>query len=155
MSIEAVPSLSRRLPRLYCRLALRIAAVLAVSLLYIWTEALAGSEYTIKMIDMPPSFQPSRLVINVGDTVRWENNGSSVHHATSNEAMAIKKVDASTPGGAPPFDSGFLPPGEQFKHTFTIAGTYKYVCLPHETAGMVGEIVVRDKSARADSGGVR
>jgi plastocyanin len=41
------------------------------------------------------------------------------------------------------FDSGFLQPGGTFTHTFTAAGTYKYVCVVHEPSGMMGQIVVK------------
>ena len=47
------------------------------------------------------------------------------------------------PKGAVAFDSGFIPPGGDYRYTFTVPGTYKYFCLPHEKAGMVGVIVVK------------
>jgi plastocyanin len=97
----------------------------------------------IKMQDMPPSFQPSSVTIKVGDTVEWENVGNSVHHATDDHDMAIKKDDVASPSGELVFDSGFLQPGGTFKHTFTTPGTYKYVCVVHEPSGMMGEIVVK------------
>jgi plastocyanin len=33
--------------------------------------------------------------------------------------------------------------GEEFKVTFAVPGTYRYVCLPHESHGMTGTVVVR------------
>jgi plastocyanin len=106
-------------------------------------NASSDSAIVIKMLDMPPSFQPSQVTIKVGDTVKWENVGNSVHHATSDPAHAIKPDDVANPSGAKPFDSGFLPPGQSFTHTFTVPGTYKYVCAAHEMSGMSGEILVR------------
>ena len=41
------------------------------------------------------------------------------------------------------FDSGFIPPGGDYSYTFTVPGRYRYFCLPHEKAGMVGVIVVK------------
>jgi len=87
MSIEAVPSLSRCLPRIHRRLVLRIAAVLAVSLLYTWTEALAGSEYTIKMIDMP------WLAGRSAHRNSMERHADWFHHSTSHRRRAQDSGD--------------------------------------------------------------
>jgi plastocyanin len=100
----------------------------------------------VKMRDMPPSFDPSRVTISVGDTIKWENTGSSVHHATDDHEMAIKGDDVKIPSGVAAFDSGFMRPGESFTHTFTTPGTYKYVCVAHEASGMIGEVVVKARS---------
>ena len=106
-------------------------------------NASAPATVVIKMLDMPPSFAPTQVTIKAGDTVKWENVGNSVHHATDDPAEAIKPGDVANPAGAKPFDSGFLPPGSSFTYTFTVPGTYKYVCAAHEMSGMSGEIVVR------------
>ena len=105
--------------------------------------ASAPATVVVKMLDMPPSFQPAQVMIHVGDTIKWENVGNSVHHATDDSAAAIKSDDVARPAGAKPFDSGFIPPGANFTQTFTVPGTYKYVCAAHETSGMSGEVVVR------------
>jgi plastocyanin len=97
----------------------------------------------VKMIDMPAVFQPAKLVIKVGETVEWKNFGNSVHHASSDPSAAVNPADVSNPAGAKPFDSGFLQPGDSFSYTFTVPGTYKYICAPHETSGMSGEVVVQ------------
>lgn len=97
----------------------------------------------IKMLDMPVSFQPALITIKAGDTVKWENVGNSVHHATSDPSSAIIATDVTNPSGAKPFDSHFIQPGESYTHTFTVPGTYKYVCAAHEMSGMSGEIMVK------------
>ncbi|HJU09712.1 MAG TPA: plastocyanin/azurin family copper-binding protein [Candidatus Binataceae bacterium] len=97
----------------------------------------------IKMLDMPPSFEPEQTTITAGETVEWENVGNEVHHATSDPSLAIKKDEVANPSGAKPFDSGFLKPGESFSHTFSVPGVYRYTCVVHEAKGMTGEIVVR------------
>jgi plastocyanin len=97
----------------------------------------------VKMIDMPATFQPAELTIKVGETVEWKNLGNSVHHASNDPSTAINPADVSNPPGAKPFDSGFLQPGESFSYTFTVPGKYKYICAPHETSGMSGEVVVQ------------
>lgn len=37
---------------------------------------------------------------------------------------------------------GAIPPGEQFAHVFHEPGWYHYYCIPHETAGMMGNVHV-------------
>ncbi len=51
--------------------------------------------------------------------------------------------DVALPVGAKPFNSGNLKPGQAYRHTFTVPGRYRYFCVPHEGAGMIGEVVVR------------
>jgi plastocyanin len=95
------------------------------------------------MLDMPASFQPAVITIEVGDAVKWENVSNSVHHATNDPSDAINAADVTNPPGAKPFDSHFIQPGESFTHTFTVPGTYKYVCAAHEMSGMTAEVVVK------------
>jgi plastocyanin len=97
----------------------------------------------IKMLDVPASFEPAEVTIGVGDTIRWENVGVSVHHAGSDPSTAIKASDVANPDGAKPFDSGLIKPGESFSYTFTKPGIYKYVCIAHEGSGMLGQVTVR------------
>jgi plastocyanin len=104
--------------------------------------AAASQPVTIKMLDMPPAFQPSMVTIKVGQSVEWENVGNEVHHATSDPSLAIKPAEVTNPHGAEPFDSGFLRPGETFTHTFTVPGEYRYTCVVHEAKGMTGKITV-------------
>jgi plastocyanin len=106
------------------------------------TAADTHTVIVVKMLDMPPAFQPSLLTIKAGQSVEWENVGNEVHHATSDPSLAIKPQEVTNPRGADPFDSGFLRPGETFTHTFTIPGEYRYTCVVHEAKGMLGTIVV-------------
>ncbi len=97
----------------------------------------------IKMVDMPPMFEPASVTISAGESVEWKNVGNEVHHATSDPSLAIKKTEVTNPPGTAPFDSGFLRPGETFTHSFSQPGIYKYACVVHEVKGMIGEIVVK------------
>lgn len=97
----------------------------------------------IKMVDMPPMFEPTQVTINAGESVEWQNVGNEMHHATSDPSLAIKSTEVANPSGTAPFDSGFLRPGETFTHTFSKRGVYKYACVVHEVKGMIGEIVVK------------
>ena len=62
---------------------------------------------------------------------------------TTNPAVAQDPKDVSLPKGAKPFDSGFLMPGNKWSYKFTVPGTYKYLCLPHEKDHMTGIVVVK------------
>jgi plastocyanin len=106
-------------------------------------SALSNRTVVVKMLDMPASFQPPVITIEVGDTVKWENVSNSVHHATNAPSDAINAADVTNPPGAKPFDSHFIQPGESFTHTFTVPGEYKYVCAAHEMSGMTAEVVVK------------
>jgi plastocyanin len=89
-------------------------------------------------------FDPPVLHLQPGDTVTWFNVGDN-HTTTSYESRL--------PDGAENWDSGLLGFGDAgftFSHTFSIEGTYDYFCLPHEFAGMVGRIVVRQPSGPAE-----
>jgi plastocyanin len=138
---------SRRMPRYLVGLgALGVGAVLVVATfagLRLTSAAASTPPMVVRMVDMPATFQPAKLTIKVGETVEWKNVGNSVHHASSDPSTAINPTEVSNPPGAKPFDSGFLQPGQSFTYTFTVPGTYKYICAPHETSGMLGEVVVR------------
>jgi plastocyanin len=103
----------------------------------------AAKTVDVKMTDTPPKFVPSTITIHKGDTVEWINNAQSLHSVTTNPEVAQDPKDVSLPKGAKPFDSGFMMPGKKWSYTFTVAGTYKYLCLPHEKDHMTGIVVVK------------
>lgn len=78
------------------------------------------------------SFAPESLTVDAGTTVTfvWDSN-------THNVVPNSQPDDADWEGHEDIEDSGF-----EYEYTFEVAGTYEYVCTPHESAGMVGEIVV-------------
>jgi plastocyanin len=139
--------ISRRMPRYLVGLGvLGIGTVLVVAAfagLRLTSAAASTPPLVVRMVDMPATFQPAQLTIKVGETVEWKNVGNSVHHASSDPSTAVNPAEVSNPPGAKPFDSGFLQPGQNYTYTFTVPGTYKYICAPHETSGMLGEVVVR------------
>jgi len=81
-------------------------------------------------------FSPANIMINAGQSVTWTNAGASHHTATSNPGAF---------GCAPPstenFNSGDLPPGVTFAHTFNTPGSYAYHCEVHGCA-MAGTVTV-------------
>ncbi len=88
-------------------------------------------------------FDPPLVHVKVGDVVLWKNSSSVEHTVTDDPGVAQRPQDAQLPQGAKPFDSGNLQPGQVFTHKFTVPGTYKYFCKPHEMNGMVGTVVVK------------
>ena len=123
----------------------RTSAALAVLILVAGAmpSIAAAKTVEIKMTDTPPKFMPMSVTIQKGDTVEWINNAQSLHSVTTNPAVAQDPKDVSAPKDAKPFDSGFMPPGAKWSYTFTVPGTYKYLCLPHEKDKMTGIVVVK------------
>ena len=101
-----------------------------------------GNSATVKMTDANV-YEPPTVTISKGGTVTWQNAAQTVHSATFDPSKAAKAGDGSLPAGVKPFDSGLLQPGQTFSHTFDTVGTYKYFCVPHETLGMLGTIIVK------------
>jgi plastocyanin len=102
----------------------------------------SASGPTVKMTDQY-KYDPSTITVPKGTTITWQNAGTMVHSATFDPAKAVNKDDCSLPAGVAPFDSGLLQPGQTWSHTFTVAGTYKYFCVPHEALGMKGQVIVQ------------
>lgn len=87
-------------------------------------------------------FVPDRLTVKVGDTVTWRNAGTVAHTVTDDPAKAQNKANATLPSGAEPWDSGLVAGGQTWSRTFGTAGDYRYFCVPHESAGMLGTLTV-------------
>lgn len=85
-------------------------------------------------------FDPKGLLVDPGETVRFVNeldvHSAAAYHPANDKALRI-------PEGADPFDSELIEEeGETFEVTFETEGVYDYFCLPHESLGMVGRIIV-------------
>lgn len=106
------------------------------------TSGQSASSVTVKMTD-DNKFDPDTVTISKGGTVTWQNTSSTVHTATCDASKVANKADVSLPDGAQPFDSGLIQAGQSWSHTFDVAGTYKYTCIPHETLGMHGTVIVQ------------
>lgn len=88
------------------------------------------------------AYAPLNATARVGQVVRWENDSNAPHTVTADPELAVNASSVSLPAGATPFGSDLIQPGGAFTHTFTVAGTYRYFCRPHEGAGMIGTIVI-------------
>ncbi len=89
-------------------------------------------------------FVPDTVEVQVGDTVIWTNTSQEVHTVTAHPDRVRDPEQIALPEGAAPFDSGNMFQDDVFRHVFTVPGTYAYVCVPHDLAGMVGVVVVRE-----------
>jgi plastocyanin len=80
------------------------------------------------------AFQPAKVTIKAGDTVKWVNNKLAPHNVVFDSSA--KDADKLTHKGL------VFSAGESFEATFADAGTYTYYCEPHRGAGMIGTITV-------------
>ena len=80
------------------------------------------------------AFQPAKVTIKAGDSIKWVNNKLAPHNVV---------FDSSAKDAAKYTHKGLaFAPGESFTATFDEPGTYSYYCEPHRGAGMSGTIVV-------------
>jgi plastocyanin len=89
------------------------------------------------------AFEPKRTEVSIGEKVTWKNVGKVAHTVTADKSKAADPSLVSVPSGTKQWDSGFVGEMESFSRTFKQPGTYRYICIPHEGAGMVGSVVVR------------
>lgn len=119
--------------------------------------AAAQEEGTTHVVDMTDDliFDPDSITIAPGDTVVWENVGEIGHSVTAYEAEQPEETEFWASGGAESEsaarsaypEQGDVVGGESYEHTFETVGTYPYFCIPHESVGMLGEIVVQEGGA--------
>ena len=95
-------------------------------------------------IEMTPDlrFEPAVAQVEVGQGVVWRNTSTFVHTATGDPARADDPSNVQLPAGAQPWHSGEVPAQGTYRRTFTVPGTYRYFCVPHEGQDMVGTLVV-------------
>ncbi|UWQ22927.1 plastocyanin/azurin family copper-binding protein [Jannaschia sp. W003] len=95
-------------------------------------------------VDMQPvlRFAPDPVRIRAGETVEFRNVSAFAHTVSTRPSTPAEAADVALPAGAEAFDSGEIPAGGVYRHTFTVPGTYRYFCDPHHGAGMVGTVLV-------------
>ena len=107
----------------------------------------------------PSSFDPPTITVAVGEEVVWENTGTRDHTVTAYEETLPDGAAFFATGGYESEDAareawsngtrGALSNGEQFSYTFEIPGEYDYFCIPHESGGMIGKVVVEEETPTA------
>ena len=103
--------------------------------------AQAQTLHEVRMLNVNPNdpsqrmhFEPPVLRVAPGDTVRFVSTDRG-HNAQTIEGMV--------PAGGETFRGRT---GQDVEVTFTVEGTYGYICQPHQTMGMIGFILVGDHS---------
>lgn len=109
--------------------------------LVLFAESASARTHFVSIVGF--KFVPAKLAIEAGDSVVFRNTSSGTHTVTADPKLVANPVNVALPAGAKAFHSGRLAPGAEFTHDFTVAGTYQYLCLPHERMGMFGTIVVK------------
>lgn len=74
-------------------------------------------------------YDPPAILVDANTTVTWEWTGQGgMHTVTHTDGL---------------FESDYLgAEGDTFAYTFSDPGTYKYYCVPHQTMGQKGAIVI-------------
>ncbi len=91
-----------------------------------YAAVLGYCEATSQDVRVGSEITPGNVTIPAGSTVRWTSEGGT-HTSTSNTGM---------------WDSGNIPPGGSFSHTFNTPGVYSYHCELHPN--MAGTVYVTD-----------
>jgi len=78
-------------------------------------------------------FDPAIFTINVGDQVMWMWDNSAGQHTTTSTTI---------PAGAASWDEVIGQNSQMFTYTATVPGSYDYVCLYHQSMGMIGHFTV-------------
>jgi uncharacterized surface protein with fasciclin (FAS1) repeats len=103
------------------------------------TSSLSATVHTINAGF--PYYSPSTLVINLGDTVEWINDGGS-HDVNAN----ISTISGNSFNNPVSFDSPVtsIVGATIYTHIFNTIGIYNYDCSvgSHAAAGMVGSVTV-------------
>ena len=122
------------------------AALILLSVVYVEATISATPQdsdvVTVKMTK-DHLFVPDKITIKSGQTVEWVNEEEGgLHEVTNSPDAASDGGDVSMPDGVMPFDSHIIKSGKSYRYQFTVPGVYRYVCPPHEEAGMVGVVTV-------------
>lgn len=111
-----------------------------------------GTTHEVKMIGDASGyrFDPANLTIKTGDAVKFVMVSGGPHNVAFQniaDAAVRAQLDANMPGQHMGEDSGpmIMQPNEAYTVSFgkIPAGTYDYVCIPHQALNMKGVITVQ------------
>lgn len=91
----------------------------------------SGFASTIVITVKNYQFSPSNVNAVVGDVIQWKWQTGT--HTTTSKTIPI---------GAASWDKNITSTTTTYSYTLTVAGTYDYVCTPHQDFGMVGTLNV-------------
>lgn len=117
------------------RLRRIVSLVVLACLCSVFAMAAQGAIAAGTTVEMQDSkFVPDPITVNVGDTVTFKNTGALPHTAQTKDGT---------------FDTGNVNAGQSKDVVMKKAGTFKYICLYHESTGMVGTIEVKGADGAA------
>ncbi|MFQ5704391.1 MAG: plastocyanin/azurin family copper-binding protein [Gemmatimonadales bacterium] len=123
-------------------MVLAVAGIAAATYAGLASNAVAAPPTAVVEMTNDLRFTPDTVRIALGGSVEWRNTSDLVHTVTADPKKAIEPEHVQLPSGVAAFDSGNLGPGARFTRAFDVLGTYRYFCVPHEVAGMVGTVIV-------------
>ncbi len=91
------------------------------------------------------TFFPANLTIKAGDSVTWENKGGN-HNVEGTSFRCANGCDDDGGDGSPSTAAW------KVTRTFTTPGLIEYVCIVHESLGMVGTITVEASDGGSGAG---
>ena len=101
------------------------------------------------MMTASQKFEPSELTVAVGEEVSFANDSKEAHTVTAYEGDLGEGAAYFASGGfgseeeaRSDLSGGLIDPGDVYTVSFEEPGTYRYFCIPHESVGMVGTVVV-------------
>ena len=122
-----------------------LTLVLVASSFALFTPPAAADTYTVKLGTDKGllAFDPAKLTIKPGDTVKFVNNKVPPHNVVFDAAQnPTKSADLAK---SLSHKQLLMTPGQEIETTFPAdapAGTYTYYCEPHRGAGMIGKITI-------------
>lgn len=128
------------------RLSLAVLTVLLViSSFAVFIPSAAAETYTVKLGTNKGqlAFEPKKLTIKPGDTIKWVNNKVPPHNVVFDSTKNPAKDAALAKSLS--HKKLLLSPGQSVETTFptdTPVGEYTFYCEPHRGAGMIGKITV-------------
>jgi len=87
-------------------------------------------------------FEPVGLAVLAGAVVEFVNRDRVNSHTATAYHADLHGKPTRMPDAVAPWDSGYLLPDDRFRVALDVPGEYDYYCLPHESGGMLGRIVV-------------
>jgi plastocyanin len=102
----------------------------------------ANAQTTHDLANQGFTFNPAVLTIQAGDSIRLVLGSP---HTCTQVSQATWNANGNTPNGGFNFSAG--------THTFALSvpGTYYYVCIPHASSGMKGQIIVLGPNSVEDA----
>lgn len=104
-----------------------------------------GELHEVDMLNIDPDDRQQRMLFKPG--VLRVQPGDSVKFVATDRGHNAQSIDGMIPDGAEAFRSRV---NEEIEVTFDVEGTYGYVCLPHQTMGMIGFVLVGDFTANLE-----